>query len=238
MFAENLLESQGSARTNQRWTTLFSLAMEGFLIGLLVLIPLLQNQGMPQLRWVSSVTTPVPPAPRGVSHPGNGGGGSANLQPTNLILMQPIRIPTAIDRNPETSGPPSGPIGPNLPSGLQDGVEHATGPMFNSPPVPTRPATPPPRRVSIVTDGDVVHRVLPVYPPIAKQIGAEGPVVLQAIISREGTVESLRVVSSAHPTLNEAALAAVAQWRFRPYLLDGTAVEVEAQITVNFMLSH
>lgn len=238
MFAESLLESSGRVRTNQRWTTLFSLAVEGLLVGVLVLIPLLQNQGMPRLRWISSVSTPLPPAPRGVSNPGHGGGGSADSQPINPILMQPIRIPPGIDSNPDTSGPPTGPNGPNLPPGRPDGVDHATGPILNLPVLPPRPVTPPPRRVSIVTEGDVIHRVLPLYPPIARQIGAEGPVVLQAIISREGRVESLRVVSSTHPTLSEAALAAVSQWRFRPYLLNGVAVEVEAQITVNFMLSR
>jgi periplasmic protein TonB len=238
MFAESLLESSGRGRTNQRWTTLFSLALEGLLVGVLVLIPLLQNQGMPRLRWISSVSTPLPPAPRGVSDPGHGGGGSADPRPPNPILMQPIRIPTGIDRNPDTSGPPAGANGPNLPFGRDDGIDHGTGPIFNLPVVPPRPVMPPTRRVSIVTEGDVIHRVLPLYPPIARRIGAEGPVVLQAVISREGTVESLRVVRSAHPTLNEAALEAVAQWRFRPYLLNGVAVEVEAQVTVNFMLSH
>lgn len=238
MFAESLLESSGRVQTNQRWTTLFSLALESLLVGVLVLIPLLQNQGMPRLRWISSVSTPLPPAPRGVSNPGHGGGGSTEPQPIRPILMQPFRIPSDIDRDPDTSGPPTGPEGPNLPFGRADGVDHGTGPILYLPVVPPRPIAPPVRRVSIVTEGDVIHRVLPLYPPIARRIGAEGPVVLQALISREGTVESLRVVRSAHPTLNEAALEAVAQWRFRPYLLNGVAVEVEAQITVNFMLSR
>lgn len=238
MFAESLLESSGGARTNQRWTTLFSLALEGFLIGLLVLIPLLQNQGMPRLRWISSVSTPLPPAPRGVANPGHGGGGSTAPQPISPVLMQPTRVPTGIDHTSDTSGPPTGANGVNLPVGRPDGVDGGTSPMLVLPTFPPRPATTPPRRISLVTEGDVIHRVLPVYPPIARQIGAEGPVVLQAVISRQGTVESLRVVTSAHPTLNDAALAAVAQWRFRPYLLNGTPVEVEAQITVNFMLSH
>ena len=60
--------------------------------------------------------------------------------------------------------------------------------------------------------------------------------VLHAVIGADGAVQNLRVVSSAHPLLNDAALAAVAQWRFRPYLLNGIPVEVEAQITVNFIM--
>jgi protein TonB len=129
--------------------------------------------------------------------------------------------------------------GPDLPPGLLNGVDHATGPLLDPPGVPshpTAPATTP--RPSFVSEANVIYRVLPVYPPIARQIGAQGPVVLRAVISRSGTVESLHVVSSAHPLLNDAALAAVAQWRFRPYLLNGVAVEVEAQITVNFTMSR
>ena len=238
MFAESLLESSGGVRTNQRWTALLSLGLEGLLVGLLVLIPLLQNQGMPHLRWISSVSTPLPPAPRGVPDGGDGGGGPAAPRPINVIMVQPWRIPSGTDRTSDTSGPPTGGAGVGLPPSRPDGVDGGTGPIFNLPVPPPRPATPRALRISAVSEGDIIHRVLPEYPPIARRIGAEGPVVLQAVISREGTVESLRVVTSAHPTLNEAALTAVAQWRFRPYLLNGTAVEVEAQITVNFMLAH
>ncbi|MDP9264129.1 MAG: energy transducer TonB, partial [Acidobacteriota bacterium] len=130
----------------------------------------------------------------------------------------------------------TGGTGPDLPRGLPSGVEHSPGPLFDVPAVLPRPAAPPPRRPSVVTEGNVLYRVLPVYPPIAKQIGAQGPVVLHAVIGADGAVQNLRVVSSAHPLLNDAALAAVAQWRFRPYLLNGIPVEVEAQITVNFIM--
>ena len=60
--------------------------------------------------------------------------------------------------------------------------------------------------------------------------------VLRAIISREGTIENLQVLSG-HPMLVKAALDAVRQWRYRPYMLNGEPVEVETQVTVNFLLS-
>jgi protein TonB len=82
----------------------------------------------------------------------------------------------------------------------------------------------------------LVHRVQPEYPPLARAVRVQGVVVLQAIIARDGTVANLRVLSG-HPMLVRAAVAAVQQWRYRPYLLNGEAVEVETQITVNFVLS-
>jgi len=239
MFAESLLESAGGVRTNQRWTMLFSLALQGAFISLLVLIPLFQNQGLPRSLWISSAATPVAPPPRGVPHPGTEKGGGKGSHVITPVLMPPSAIPLHTDLPPEAKGPDTGEGGPDLPRGVPWGVPNSVGPVLPNPPA----ATPPPQapvspRVSIVTEGNVIHRVLPAYPPIARQIGAQGPVVLRAVIARDGTVESLRVVTSAHPTLNDAALAAVAQWRFRPYLLNGVAVEVEAQITVNFVISH
>jgi protein TonB len=94
-----------------------------------------------------------------------------------------------------------------------------------------------PVRISHMDEGMLLRRVQPQYPPLAKQIGVQGMVVLQAIISRTGEVESLRTISG-HPILVGAALEAVRQWRYRPYVLNGAPIEVETQITVNFTLSN
>ena len=64
----------------------------------------------------------------------------------------------------------------------------------------------------------------------------QGDVILQATISKGGQIENLRVVNG-HPMLVQAALDAVKQWRYKPYMLNGEPVEVETQITVNFTLS-
>jgi periplasmic protein TonB len=82
----------------------------------------------------------------------------------------------------------------------------------------------------------LLHRVQPEYPPLAREVGVQGTVVLSAIIGKDGTIENLHVLSG-HPMLVRAALDAVEQWRYRPYLLNGEAVEVETRITVNFVLS-
>jgi protein TonB len=81
-----------------------------------------------------------------------------------------------------------------------------------------------------------VHQVKPNYPPLARQARVQGSVVLQAVISKDGTIQNLRVVSG-HPMLVQSALDAVKQWRYKPYFLNGEPVEVETSITVNFTLA-
>ena len=85
-------------------------------------------------------------------------------------------------------------------------------------------------------EGNLIFRIQPEYPPLARQARVEGTVVLRAMISREGLIENLQVLSG-HPMLIRAAADAVRQWRYRPYQLNGEPVEVETQVTVNFVLS-
>lgn len=84
-------------------------------------------------------------------------------------------------------------------------------------------------------EGSLIRKVQPVYPPLARSARIQGPVVLTALISQTGTMKNVTAVSG-HPMLVPAALAAVSQWRYRPYILNGEAIEVETQITVNFVL--
>ena len=85
-------------------------------------------------------------------------------------------------------------------------------------------------------DGLLLRRVQPDYPIAAKRIRVQGAVEIVALISREGMIEHLQVVSG-HPMLIRAALDAVKQWRYRPYVLNGDPIEVETRITVNFSLA-
>ena len=105
---------------------------------------------------------------------------------------------------------------------------------------PIMPTLPPPVvrafRTSSMLEGSLVHRVQPVYPPPARNARIQGPVVLEAIIDRAGTIENLRTISG-HPMLVPAAVNAVSQWRYRPFILNGEAIEVETRITVNFVLA-
>jgi protein TonB len=77
--------------------------------------------------------------------------------------------------------------------------------------------------------------VVPVYPVLARQARIQGMVVLDADISRDGAIDALKLVSG-HPLLVPAALEAVKQWRYRPYVVNGKPVPVNTQIIVNFTL--
>jgi periplasmic protein TonB len=87
-----------------------------------------------------------------------------------------------------------------------------------------------------VTAGLVIKRVNPTYPPLARTARVQGSVVLAAVIGKDGTIQNLHVLSG-HPLLTQAALDAVKQWRYKPYILNGEPVEVDTQVTVNFTLS-
>jgi protein TonB len=81
--------------------------------------------------------------------------------------------------------------------------------------------------------------VKPVYPPIVKNGGIEGAVLLEAVIGMDGSLMSLRVMNSQiDPDLAKAAVEAVSQWRYQPTLLNGVPVEVMTSITINFRLSE
>jgi protein TonB len=77
--------------------------------------------------------------------------------------------------------------------------------------------------------------IRPVYPAIAKAAGVQGTVVVEAVISRKGTIESLRVVSGP-PMLRSAAMDAIRAARYQPFRLNGEPTEVETRITVNFRM--
>src|SRR5437868_5508071 len=101
-----------------------------------------------------------------------------------------------------------------------------------------KPVTP--KRITIggnVQQAKLVRQPKPVYPPLAKQARISGVVHLAAVISKDGTIQDLKVISG-HPLLIPSALEAVKQWVYQPTLLNGEPVEVVTQIDVNFTLSQ
>ena len=97
----------------------------------------------------------------------------------------------------------------------------------------------PPEQVQVspdVSQGLLIDKVQPSYPPLARQARVQGPVVLHAVIGKDGLVQQLQVVSG-HPMLIPAALDAVKQWRYKPYVLNGEPIVVQTTITVNFQLN-
>jgi len=92
------------------------------------------------------------------------------------------------------------------------------------------------RVASRVVEANLIHDVPPQYPPEAGRARLEGAVVLMAVIGQDGSVKDVRVESGL-PILAQAAIDAVKQWRYKPYLIDGAPVEVDSRITINFTLS-
>ena len=109
--------------------------------------------------------------------------------------------------------------------------------LLPPPPSPAPPPPPAPVRVGgIIRAPQKVHDVAPRYPVVAQQSRVQGVVILEAVISEDGAVRSLRVLRS-QPLLDAAAVEAVRQWRFTPTLLNGQPVPVVMTVTVNFSLN-
>jgi protein TonB len=111
------------------------------------------------------------------------------------------------------------------------------GASTNPPPIAasTTKAHPQTLIISHLDEGMLLRRVQPVYPRIAIATHTQGSVVLSALINTRGEIEGLQVVSGPG-LLVQSALEAVKQWRYRPYILNGTPIEVQTQVTVNFSL--
>ena len=242
MFADSLLETSWAQRSRRSWTTLTSFALEALAIGVLLLLPLWKTVGLPSARTVSTPISMGRPEPAPVQGPRNGTASANASNFDGIRLMQPSHIPSSVKRGADDASPqPPGVFTPGMTGigsgpGLPPGLWSAGG---GSRPVPQPPAPAPPTRVtrtSTFLEGNLIRRVQPVYPPLARSVRVQGSVVLIAVISKAGTIDNLRAISG-HPMLVPAAIDAVSQWRYRPYILNSEPIEVETQITVNFLLN-
>ena len=239
MFADSLLDHQWENRSHRGWTTLASFALQALGVAMVLALPLIYTQGLPQIHLVS-LGAPIGPPPG--RRPATPHARAGNVRPTFARgFFAPPSIPTGVRPDDgavvEEEAPPCLECVPGA-----VGAGAGLNPVFNSigtnpnvaPPPPPPVAHPP--RISHMMEGNLIYRVQPAYPPLARAARIQGAVQLRAIISRTGTIENLQVISG-HPMLVGAALDAVRQWRYRPYLLNGDPVEVETQVTVNFSLS-
>lgn len=99
------------------------------------------------------------------------------------------------------------------------------------PPIETHVERPHVVHVTHIDPAMLIHRVEPVYPTLARQIGRAGRVELRAVIATDGTIQALQVVSG-DPMFYQSAMEAVRQWRYRPTVLNGQPVEIDTFITV------
>jgi protein TonB len=237
MFADSLCESRWGSQSHRGWITVASLAVQTLAIAVSLALPLLHTEGLPRMH---STVEPILPAPRAAAsairritnHPNHTAITALivmkpNTRQTKLVTAQNLEPPVDVNRLAIGEGTSNrGSENPILNS-IANSVSN-----FALAPTTTRQAP----RVSRMMEGDLIQRVQPLYPPLAKQAHIQGRVILRAVISRNGMIENLEVLSG-HPMLVQAAIDAVKQWRYRPYSLNGEPVEVETQVTVNFVLS-
>jgi protein TonB len=238
MFEDSLIESGGKLKTKRGMTSTIAFIFELMLIGVMVLIPLLFTEALPKAQLMMSLVAPPPPPPPppppAVVH-------VVKQVQTNIIndqLRTPTKIPKKIEMIKEDAAPP--PMTAGVVGGISDGpgqVGGVIGGIISSTPVAV-PKVATPQRVRVsqgVTQGLKIRDVKPSYPALARQARIQGTVLLQAVISKDGSIEGLKVLSG-HPMLVPAAIDAVKQWRYKPYILNGEPVEVDTQVTVNFTL--
>ena len=241
MFEGSLVESRGLvASKTQKWTALGSLALQCAMAALLIAIPMLRPEVLPVSVMAPKITGPqirqtqvVQEVARAAVHVA-----AAMSVPATAPMVEQTRqlvFPTG-PRVDDASAPPAGPTS----FGMGDGRAIATlatiGVGSGAPAVAPRARDTRPVRVSSgVVSGLLLSPITPVYPAIAKAVHVQGSVVIEAVISKAGRIESLNVVSGPE-MLRSAALDAVRQARYAPYKLNGEPVDVQTVITVVFRM--
>ena len=218
----------------RRWTALVSFTLQAALVAVALVYPLLYPQSLPPV--VRSLFLPAsnPEAPvqeqRSAAH-----AGSSVIRPTIVVNNRRFSFTrsTNLSEDVSTTQPP----------GMSDVIGNAgPGVAYSimgdyAQPVPTIAAQPRALRQSVMMEGNLIHKVEPLYPAIAKQLHIEGTVIVRAVISRDGVITRAEA-ESGQPLLVQAALAAVRQWRYRPYYLNHEPIDVETEIRVNFVLQR
>lgn len=243
MFEDSLIESGNKLKTRRLSTTILSFLLQVGLICVLILIPLIYTDALPKTQLMTFLVAPPPPPPPPPPP------AAAPVKVVKMVsevvngqLRAPTKIPDKVQMIKEEENPPdlgAGGVPGGVPGGIPGGSAGGVigGIVSSTPTAIPKVATPQRVRVSQgVSTGLLIKKVTPNYPQLAKQARIQGQVVLQAEISKEGTIQNLQLVSG-HPMLAPAAIEAVKQWRYKPYLLNGEPVAVETQVVVNFSLS-
>jgi protein TonB len=244
MFEDSLIESGNRLKTKRGWTSIVSFAIQMCIIGVMVLIPLIFTEALPKGQMMFLLVAPPPPPPP--PPPAAAVVQHVKQIQTDIVngeLRTPTKIPQKVKMVQEDEAPPPtmaatgvvGGVPGGVPGGSMGGVIGSV--LSNTPVAVPKIATPQRVRVSGgVSQGLLIRKVPPAYPPLARQARIQGVVVLQAQISKEGNIENLQLISG-HPMLAPAAIEAVKQWKYKPYLLNGEPVEVDTQVQVNFTLA-
>jgi protein TonB len=243
MFQTALIESNHAIRSNSRWPALASIALQAACAAALLAIPMVR----PEVLTPRSITLPLAPPP--IQHvpqppPQHVRLLNANTSlPTVAVATErpPIFSTHIPSLNNLTDGPPvSGPIrmtnGSGDPGNGIPGLDTPPAAASVSVAAPAGAHAGPANVSRGVAQGLLLTQIRPDYPRIAVMTHTSGTVTVLAIISRSGAIESAHAISGPD-LLRAAAVDAVRQARYRPYLLNGQPTEVEATYTINFNLS-
>jgi protein TonB len=240
MFSESLVESSSLLRSRNRLPALISVGLQVTVAATLIAIPMLHPEILPtagnKLSTLAPPPTPVPPQPQ--VRPRVVATTSATT-PT-APATAPSRATEAIRSLLNLTGPAmetpvyaASSMG-NPDSALPAGLAPAA-PVVS---VASRPGPAKPLAVSSgVIAGLLIAPIRPQYPPIALTAHMQGTVVIQAIIAKDGRIESAHIVSGP-PLLQMAALDAVRSARYHPYRLNGEPTEVETTISIIFHIGE
>lgn len=233
---------QRRARAVRRRAIFFSIVFQTITVAALLVFPML-GKGE---RLSTKIFVPVPPYRLGSTKPvGDNVARPHHPHPTNPFFYS--NRPITFGRPSSHEGNPTGPISDEIPGigdqppGVRDGVLNGLEPTTRPPVRPTNehPVVEQHRRL-VITHLDparITHRVEPFYPSLGIQLRRETRVELRAIISTDGSIQSLQAVSG-DPLFYQSALDAVRQWHYTPTLLNDQPVEVDTLITVIYSLNR
>lgn len=218
----------------RRWTAAVSFTLQAAAVAAALVIPVLYPNTLPEAfahrRIFVPASQPGEPIPAGDVRSPSGRGPTIGVRPIVVNQDNGVHYGRPREYSAISDGPPVPPAYP--------GVENSTGTnAINIPAPDIHPVLNHRPPISVMMQGNLIHRVEPVYPSIARSVGMQGPVVIRAMISATGNIEQAQVISGS-PLLVQAALEAIRQWKYRPYYLNNRPVEVETEITVNFVLQR
>jgi len=248
-FIIYLMYSAAKTGDWKRATLPIAYIFEVIIVGVMVLVPLIYTEALPKAQLMTFLAAPPPPPPP-PPPPAAVQAAPRIIHRVSMedIMRAPTVIPKTIAQVKDEAEPPSNAVGVvggvpgGVPGGQMGGVLGGVigGVMSSAPPPPPPPKPVAPKRIRVggqVEGARLIFGPKPEYPPLAKMARIQGEVKLDAVISKDGTIQDLKVISG-HPLLVSAAMAAVQRWRYQPTLLNGEAVEVATEIDVNFTLAE
>jgi protein TonB len=248
LFADSLLDAGEQERKRRKFAAMLSFTVQCLVIGILIIVPLMYTDVLPKQQLLTFLLAPPPPPP-----PPPAAQAVAKVvrqvqsELLNGQLRTPSRIPEKVQMIREEEAPPPlsstggvvGGVAGGIPGGQLGGVIGGIVNQTSSLASVPKLAAAQPKRIRVsqgVTRGLLIQKIEPIYPPLARQARVQGDVVLKAIVSKEGEIKELELVSG-HPMLAPAAIEAVKRWHYRPFLLNGEPIEVETLVTVMFRIS-